>query len=173
MRTFLKIIGVLIILFIIGGLILDNKVNVTREIEIQASPEKIHLFVNDLNQWPQWTPWIDLDPTIKTTIGAVTHGVGAMQSWTGESGSGSLTFTQSSPENGIVYDLTFEGDPTVYISGMRYSANGDKTIVTWYMTGEMQPIIIGNYFAQLMDVFVGDSFSSGLNKLKKAVESSN
>ena len=170
MKTFLKIFAVIIGLIVVGGLFLDNNVNVNREVTINASTDKIHEYVNDLNKWPEWSPWIDLDPSIKTTIGEVSQGVGASQTWVGESGAGALTLTESSATTGIIYNLTFEGDSTVYIAGMRYEPTGEQTKVTWYMTGEMQPIIIGNYFAQLMDSFVGQSFSDGLTKLKKAVE---
>ncbi len=170
MKTFLKIFGSLIVLFIITGLFLDNKVNVTREIEINATTQEIHEYVNDLSKWPLWSPWADLDPTIETAVSSVSTGVGASQSWKGQSGSGSLTFTESSPYKGIVYDLTLDGDPTLYSAGIRYTSNGNTTKVVWFMSGEMQPIIIGNYFAQLMDTFVGDSFANGLQKLKTAVE---
>lgn len=171
MKTFLKVIGILIAIVVIVGLFLDNKVNVTREVIIKAQPEYIHQFVNDLNEWPKWTPWLESDPTIKTTTGAITKGVGAKQAWQGESGSGQLTYTQSSPKTGIVYTMTFDGDPTVYTAGMRYEPVSDGTTkVIWFMEGEMKPIIIGNYFAQMMDMFVGSSFQNGLNKLKKVAE---
>ncbi|TQV88365.1 SRPBCC family protein [Aliikangiella coralliicola] len=170
MKTFLKIFGGLIVIFIVVGLFLDNKINITREIEVNATPEQIHVYVGDLNKWPEWTPWAEMDPTMKTIPGDLSSGVGASQSWKGESGSGGLKFTESSPTKGIAYDMTFDGDPTVYIAGMRYKSNGNTTTVSWYMTGEMGPIIIGNYFAQLMDTLIGDSFDSGLEKLKKVVE---
>lgn len=170
MKTFLKIFGGFILLLVVVGLFLDNKINVSRQIEVNASPEKVHELVSDLNNWPKWSPWTTLDPTIKTTIGDKSSGVGASQSWKGESGAGKLTFTQSSLEKGIVYDLNFEGDPATYISGMTYEEKDGKTLVVWYMKGEMGPIIIGNYFAQLMDTLVGDSFQLGLDKLKEAAE---
>ncbi|MGX5200458.1 SRPBCC family protein [Aliikangiella sp. IMCC44632] len=170
MQTFLKVFGGLILLFIVGGLILDNNVNVTRSIEIDASPQEIHAHLNDLEQWPAWSPWHALDPSMKTTLGEITKGVGASQTWTGESGSGGLTFIQSSASEGIAYNMTFEGDSTEYVAGFRYARAGQKTQVTWYMQGKMQPIIIGNYFAQLMDALVGDSFNQGLQQLKRVVE---
>ncbi|WP_196139132.1 SRPBCC family protein [Aliikangiella sp. G2MR2-5] len=170
MKIFLKILLGLIIIFIVTGLFLDNKIDVRREVTIKALPQQIHPFINDLKNWSQWSPWEVLDPSIKTTFGDITSGTGASQNWTGESGSGALKFTQSSLEKGIVYDLTFEGDPTVYVSGMSYRIEGDTTIVTWYMQGEMGPIVIGNYFAQLMDALIGDSFQLGLDRLKEAVE---
>lgn len=170
MKTFFKILVALILLFVGVGLALDNKVNVSRQIEINATPEQIHVYVHDLHQWNKWSPWPDLDPTIKSEIKDISAGVGAAQSWTGESGAGHLKLTHSSVNDGIVYDLSFEGDPTLYQAGLKYSQQGNTTLVTWYMTGEMQPIVIGNYFAQLMDALVGDSFTNGLEKLKHTVE---
>ena len=170
MKTILKIFAIVLIPVIIVGLFLDNRVNVTRQIEINASPGAIHRYVADLEQWPKWSPWLDLDPTIKTTIGNLSSGVGASQSWVGQSGAGALTIIYADESDGITYNLTFDGDPVVYLAGMRYTSDGQKTIVTWYMKGEMQPIIVGNYFAQLMDSFVGEDFANGLTKLKKVVE---
>jgi len=170
MKTFLKIFGGFILLLAIIGLFLDNKINVSRQVEINASPERVHELVNNLNNWPQWSPWKTLDPSIKTTIGDISSGVGASQSWVGESGGGKLIFTQSSADTGIVYDLNFEGDSATYVSGMTYQEKDGKTLVVWYMKGEMGPIIIGNYFAQLMDTLVGDSFQLGLDKLKEVAE---
>jgi uncharacterized membrane protein len=171
MKTFLKIFAFLLVLIAVVGLFLDNKVNVSRQIEVNAAPEMIHAYVADLNQWPKWSPWLELDPTIQTTIGNVSSGVGASQSWVGQSGSGALTIVQSHESDGIVYHLTFDGDSTVYVAGLRYASQGDSTLVSWYMTGEMKPIIIGNYFAQLMDGFIGKDFENGLAKLKQVVES--
>lgn len=169
MQHFLKILGVLFLLVIIVGLILDNKVNISREIIIDATPDEIHTFVNDLNQWPKWSPWVEADPNIRIQTGSISQGIGATQSWKSNSSNGSLTFTQSSSE-GIVYDLIFEGDSEVYIGELTYKNEGRKTRVIWSMKGHVKPIIIGNYLAQFMDGLVGGSFESGLEKLKRIVE---
>lgn len=171
MNLFLKVFGVLVAIIILVGLFLDNNVDVKRHITIDATPQAIHPYIANLNEWPKWTPWNEMDPSMKTTIGTIEQGVGASQSWAGESGAGALTITQSSIEEGVIYNLTFDGDSTVYTSGMTYQWDGKATQVTWFMQGEMQPIIIGNYFAQLMDGFVGQSYEDGLNKLKTLVES--
>jgi len=170
MQTFLKIFGVFVLIIIVVGLILPNQVNVQRSIEINAPISSIHKFINDLNEWPKWSPWLDEDPSIVAELGPISQGVGASQNWKGTSGSGSLNFTASSVETGIEYDLQFDGDSTTYVAGLSYQSDGYKTTVTWYMSGEMKPIIIGNYFALLMDGFVGDSFKQGLEKLKAIAE---
>ena len=172
MQTILKLIAALLVIIIVVGLILPNKVDVRRSIEINAPISSIHKFSNDLQEWPKWSPWLDQDPSMLTELGNISQGVGASQSWKGTSGSGSLNFTSSSTESGIEYDMQFDGDSTTYVAGLSYQSNQykTKTTVTWYMSGEMQPIIIGNYFALLMDGFVGDSFMQGLQKLKAVAE---
>ena len=170
MHTFLKVFGVILTIFVVVGLILPNQVEIKREIEINASKDIIHEYVNNLDNWPKWSPWLELDPSIQTTIGDVHQGVGASQSWLGNSGGGNLTFTESSVEKGVLYDMSFDGDPTVYQAGLSYQEKGSKILVRWTMTGEMKPIIIGNYFALLMDSLVGDSFVTGLEKLKEISE---
>ncbi|MCF6193351.1 MAG: SRPBCC family protein, partial [Kangiellaceae bacterium] len=151
MQTFLKVFGILVVIIIVG-LTLSNKVDVRRTIEIDAPISSVHKFTSDLKEWPKWSPWLDEDLSIVTTLGPVTQGVGASQTWKGVSGGGSLQFTSSSTESGIEYDMQFNGDSTVYASGLSYQSDGykTKTIVGWYMTGEIQPNIIGNYFAQRM-----------------------
>lgn len=174
MKTLLKLFGYLALVFILCGLFLSNKIDIRRSVEIHAPIELIHSQVNDLTNWPNWSPWMEMDPTIETSIGDIKSGKGAHQSWQGQSGSGRLTFTESSVLSGIVYDMSYDGDSTVYQAGLSYETiESNRTLVTWYMTGEMQPLIIGNYFAQVMDALVGDSFKAGLDKLKEVAENIN
>jgi len=170
--TFLKVFAGLVGLFVIVGLSLSNEINIERSVSINAPVDVIHTNVSDLTKWSLWSPWIRQDPSIKTTLGEIKKGVGASQTWQGASGSGQLKFTQSSLEQGVVYDISFEGDSTVYQSGFTYqmSKNSDEIIVTWFMKGEMSPIVIGNYFALVMDSLIGDSFKQGLNDLKSVSE---
>jgi len=157
---------------VVVGLIIPNNIDVRRSVEIDAPVHVVHQYVNDLEQWSSWSPWLALDPSIKITFGEVRKGVGASQSWQGASGNGQMRITESSQENGIAYSMSFEGDSTRYQAGVSYQQKGRKTLVTWYMTGVMEPIIIGNYFSLLMDSLIGDSFTMGLEQLKALSESS-
>jgi hypothetical protein len=170
MQTFLRFFAGFIIVLVAIGLLLDREFVVSREISINASPAEIHMYVDDLNQWSKWSPWQQIDQSVVTTIGKITSGIGASQTWTDNGGGGQLSFTESSADTGIVYDLTFAGDSSVFVSAMSYRIDGESTIVSWTMRGTMEPIIIGNYFAQIMDTLVGDNFALGLTNLKKVVE---
>ena len=105
---------------------------------MQATPAQVHAFVGDLEKWDEWTPWIEDDPSIVTTFGEKTVGVGAHQSWTSESGDGELTLTQSDE---LAFRVVFDGEiprnRDLYWRGLVYSEfeNG-----TWSVGPELPAV---------------------------------
>ena len=164
------IIAVVVVLFVLIGFTLPKDYSVERTVVIQADPAAVHTLVGDLTAWDQWTPWLDADPTIVTTFGDVTSGVGASQTWTGESGDGKLTFTQCSPETGVLYDMSFNEGKYVSIGALDYTLVDGGTQVTWRMAGEMGSNPISRYIGAMMDAMVGPMFEKGLGQLKSAAE---
>ncbi len=158
------------ILVVLVGLILPSNYEFQRSVMIKASPEEVHELVGDLKNWSQWEPWRDEDPTIKTTLGEKSTGVGASQSWKGESGDGRLVFTKCSIEEGITYDLFFDQDQYKCFSSMSYKKVEEGTEVTWLMKGNASPPILGSYFALMMESMIGKMFENGLEKLQQALE---
>lgn len=164
------IIAVIVVLFIIIGFTLPKDYSVERSVVIQAEPAAIHTLVGELRAWEEWTPWQEADPTIVTTFGDVTSGVGASQTWTGDSGSGELTFTQCSVDTGVLYDMSFDEGKYVSIGALDYKIVDGGTQVTWRMAGEMGSNPISRYFGAMMDAMVGPMFEQGLDKLKAKAE---
>ena len=171
LKTLLLAVLVILILIVVVGLFLPTSYTVERSITIDAPPEKVHEYVGDLKKWEEWMPWDEEDPTIVVTRGEKTKGVGASQSWVGESGDGALTITKDSPDEGIEYDLVFEGGKYVCQSAVLYDEMDDgETKVTWIMNGDMETPVIGGYFAIMMNSMVGEMFDRGLKNLKMRVE---
>jgi hypothetical protein len=171
LKTLLSTIIVIIVVVVVVGLFLPTSYTVERSIVINASPSRIHEYVGNLENWNFWEPWREEDPTIVITHGEKTKGVGASQSWVGDSGDGALTFTKDSPTEGITYDLVFDGGTYVCQSAMVYDPLEDgETKVTWTMSGDMGTPVIGGYFAMMMDAMVGGTFDKGLSNLKSTVE---
>lgn len=162
---------VLIAVFVVVGLLLPAEYEVERSVLIEADNEAIHTLVGDLRQWPEWTPWLDMDPTIETTFGEITTGVGAHQSWSGKSGGGKLTFTECDLETGIVYDMTFDEDSYESVGRIEYASAAGGVEVRWTMTGEIGMNPVSRYFGALMDMMVGPMFDKGLKNLKSVAES--
>ena len=168
LKWFAIVLGVLLLAFVITGFLLPSSYSLERSVLIHASPEQIHQLVGDLRRWPEWSPWEEMDPSIETTYGSSTTGVGASQTWTGDSGGGELTFTQSDPLSGIEYEMSFDG--AFFSTGVvRYEVIPTGTQVTWSMSGEMDNII-GRYMGVLMNSLVGPPFEAGLAKLKTGTE---
>ncbi len=164
------IVVVVVVVFILVGFSLPKDYSVERSVVIRAEPAAIHTLVGELRSWDRWTPWQEADPTIVTTFGGITAGVGANQSWTGKSGGGELTFTQCSPETGVLYDMSFDEGKYVSIGALDYRVTDGGTEVTWRMAGEMGANPISRYFGAMMDAMVGPLFEQGLNKLKTEAE---
>ena len=159
----------MIVILVVVGLFLPTSYTVERSIVIDAPSAQIHEYVGDLNNWDAWEPFGEGDPTIIVTHGEKTKGVGATQSWVGESGDGALTFTKDSSVEGIEYDLIF--DQGISESAIKYSPLEDgETEVTWTMSGDMGTPVIGGYFVLMMDSMVGGMFDKGLSNLKSTVE---
>lgn len=171
----LKILGVVLLLLVLVGLFLPTTYDIRREVTIQAPAAAVHVWVGDLTKWPDWTPWQEHDPSTQVTLGPVTSGVGASQSWTSEGGDGELTLTKCSPTEGIAYDMTFvqDGERLPASSTMLYAEQGGGTTVTWMMQGDaadFMPPVVAGYMNLMMKSAISGEFDKGLAKLKQKVE---
>ena len=168
----LILIGVVLATLVVVavGFLLPREYTVERRVTINAAPERIHALVGDLEAWPDWTPWAKSDQTMAITYGELRSGVGAHQSWSGDSGGGELTFTRSEPEWGIAYDMAFDGGKYPSRSTIVYNRAGSATEVVWTMVGDNGANPFNRYFGLMMDPMVGPMFEDGLNRLKLVAE---
>ena len=95
------------VLDFVVGRCLPSGYSFERSIVINAPSVKLHRYVDDLKEWHKWQPWPEEDPTIAVTFGDKTVGVGANQTWTSRGGPGKLTYTSSSPEKGVEFEISF------------------------------------------------------------------
>src|ERR1041385_1721836 len=97
----LKIIGIIVIVLVIGVLLyaysLPDTFRVEREVDIQASPEKVFALINDFRAWDAWSPWEKKDPRMKRVYSTETSGKGANYAWEGNKnvGQGRMEITES------------------------------------------------------------------------------
>lgn len=175
MKKFLVFLVVLAVAFVAVGMLVPSDYTMERAIEIQAPPERVHEFVGHLDKWPEWTPWAEEDPELVVTVGPISTGVGATQSWSGKDGDGDLVFTKCDPALGVAFDMAFvmEGDRFPATSEMRYSGSGTQTTVTWTMEGDWKgsvPAPIAGWMKIFTPLMMGGMFDSGLSKLKDVAE---
>lgn len=173
----LKIIGLIVAAGIVVVLLLaftkPDDFHVERTASINAAPEQIFPHINNLHAWEAWSPYLKLDPAMKTTYSGAEVGAGSVYEWEGNSkvGAGrvSIASAQSPNRVGITLDMLkpFAASNDVLFT---LQPNGTTTNVTWAMDGK------NNFIAKVMSVFfdmdkmVGGQFEEGLANLKAVVE---
>lgn len=163
-------LAVVLGLVILGGFVLPDHYQLTRTVSTTASLERVQPLLEDLARWPEWSPWERADTTIVTTLGPITAGVGATQSWTDHTGGGRLVLTRVQPGR-VEYDVWFadSGEPAHSVMSAQPGSDGQLQ-VSWSMDGEMNMPGLGPYFAMMVQGMIGPMFDQGLQALKQVAE---
>lgn len=151
-----------------------SEFKITRSATINATPGKVFEQVNDFHKWDAWSPWAKIDPTMKATHSGSPSGVGAAYAWvgTGDAGEGKMTISACHPPEHIAIDIDFI-KPFAAKNAIEFTfkPEGDKTNVTWSMTGKNNFMMKAFDLIMNMDKLVGGDFEKGLFQMKTVVES--
>jgi hypothetical protein len=171
--TILIVLGVIIAAILLVAATRPDDFRVSRSTIIAAPASAAFPYINETKKWEIWNPWGKLDPNMKLTYYGPASGVGSSYSWEGNNqvGAGKLTITESKPAEFVRFRLDFY-KPMAGTSDAEFTfkPEGDKTTVTWTMTGK------NSYLAKVMCLFMNmekmmnEQFDKGLNDLKQAVE---
>ena len=165
-----------LVVLVLLGLLLPSRYRVVRTETIDAPAADVHALVGHLDKWPEWMPWEKEDPSVITSLGDQTTGVGAAQSWTSsKSGDGEVLFTECDENTGVAYDITFVAKDrrAPAKAAIRYAPAGNGTEVTWSMDGDlddMMPRVLAGLMKPMMVSMVGRNCARGLASLKEMVE---
>lgn len=172
LRKILIVVGVLLFVLIAVSQLLPSTYHVERSVMIQAKPEGIHPWINDLKKWPEWSAWTTAkDPTLVYTYEGPEEGVGAVSKWEGKKmGQGEMKLTESDPQKGAKFDLSFDQGKYRSRGFFTFEPAGDATKVIWGFDGDVSRNPMDRYFSLLMDKMTGPDFEEGLRNLKQKVE---
>jgi hypothetical protein len=177
MRKTLAYIGAVIVVAVAAILIYaatkPDAFRVQRTASINAPPDKIFPYVNELKRWRAWSPYEQRDPAMKRTYSGPESGKGAVYEWDGDSnvGKGRMEIVESAAPGKVLIKLDFikpfEGHNTAEFT---MELKGGQTVVTWAMYGPSP------YMSKLIDTFmnlddmIGRDFAAGLASLKAEAE---
>jgi len=171
MKSFLKILIVLAVLFVVFSIFIATKPNtydVTRTQLIKAPTALTFNTVNDYKTWQEWGPWQELDTTIVVVYDKQTSGVGAGYSWTSKHDEPGSMKTINIEENKAINQKLFfktRGESEVY---WRFKSLNEATEVTWGMKGHlgfMAKILF--FFRGGQEKLFGTMLEKGLKNLEK------
>ncbi|MDH3222219.1 MAG: SRPBCC family protein [Gemmatimonadota bacterium] len=135
MRSGLKSVAVrilaaltgLLVLFIAVGIALPRSVEVTRSIDVPATPDEVFPYLDDLEAWTEWTLWGDVESHIE----ASSRGTGATRVWDDPNiGSGRLTLTGVEPTTSVAYRAEVKGGLT-FVGTLALRPRGSGVTVIW------------------------------------------
>jgi hypothetical protein len=174
----LKLIGGLAVVAIAVILILaamkPSDFVVERSVTINRTPDRIAPLINDFHNWNEWSPWVKLDPEMKTSFSGAPSGVGSIYEWDGNSkvGKGRMEIRSIQPAKTTIkldFLKPFEGHNTADF--VLEPEGNSATRVTWVMYGPLTfiPGKVMSVFTN-MDSMIGDDFQRGLANLKATAE---
>lgn len=147
---------------------------ITRSLAVDATPERLHEFVDDFHQWRAWSPWEDLDPDLERSYTGPESGLGAHYAWKGNkrAGAGTMEITGLGPDRveiRLVFSMPWQADNRVTLLFTPASAGGSE--VTWTMAGEHTGGLRGLVMRLMpLDRMLGRDFEKGLTRLKALAE---
>lgn len=144
---------------------------IERSIEIAATPAQIYPHLSNTKLVNAWNPFLQADPDTQITYEGMEAGVGAKTSWVSKKmGEGSATIIETVPNQKVKVRLDFvKPFKGTNITEYTLQPVGDRTRVTWAMTGQ------SNFMQRLICIFmnpdkvIGAEFEKGLILLRDRV----
>lgn len=170
LRRLLLIILLLMIVFLLIGLFLPKMLILKKEIFIKSPVDQVFMQINDLRNWPNWSPWFASDSTVKIQYSAETIGTGSYLTYQGKKlGSGKITILNSYPADSMIFELDFVDRGKA--SGKFILSNVDTgTNITWIMQSNLGINPFSRWFSLLLKDNVGSDFEKGLVNLSSIME---
>lgn len=138
-------ISVLVLILFVVAALQPDTYSVQRAVSIKAPPEKIVPLISDFRQWPQWSPWKNIDAGRLEVISQTPARIAVRLEFPGASGAPS--------------PMDFALEP-----------QGDSTTVRWTMSGQTD--FTGKIMNMLisMDSALSPALENGLSKMKAVAE---
>jgi hypothetical protein len=175
--TVVIVVGALVALFAVVVASRPSKFHIERSIAIAAPPERAFSQVNDFRKWVGWSPWEQMDPSMKKTFEGAPAGAGAVYSWAGNKkvGEGRMTIERSEAPSVVGLKLEFlKPWQATNATTFSFVPSDGGTRVTWAMDGENRTFGMKAFSLVMnMDKLVGRDFERGLASLKTLAESVN
>lgn len=169
----LAVVAALIVVFVIVVAMQPSTFRISRSATMAAPAAAVFPHVNELKKWQPWSPWMKLDPNAKSTFEGPPAGLGSAMAWAGnnEVGEGKMTIIESKPNELVRFRLEFY-KPMAGTSEAEFTfkPEGNKTTVTWSMSGTNNFVGRAMCMVMNMDKMVGGQFENGLASIKSLVE---
>jgi len=175
LKWILGALGAIVVVFLVVVALQPADFKVERSATMRAPAQAAFAQVNDFQNWRAWSPWEKIDPALKRSYDGPKAGTGASYAWIGNKdvGEGRMTITDSKPGELVRIRLEFfQPFAATNTAEFRFKQAGDRTAVSWTMTGQNNFLSKAICLFVDMDKMVGGMFEQGLAQMKAVVEKS-
>lgn len=173
MKTFLKLIGIILLLVIayavIAMLAFSKDYHYEKSIVINAPKEKVWQYAGSLKGYNMWDPFSREIKNVKITYSGEGDKTGDSYHWKGDDSEGEQSITEIVVNEKMSTQLhfikPFEGDAK---SAFILTPEGNGTKVTWMIDNELNAMM--KIMKPMMDSNMDKMFGQGLENLKKLSE---
>jgi uncharacterized membrane protein len=165
-------LGVLGLILAAVALGLPAHVTVARSVVINAPEYAIYPYLNNLRQFPDWSPWVARDPNMKLTYSGPPEGKGAKIEWESEKpsvGNGSMMIVETEQSRNLKLAANYNGLEGTSTYDLAPAGAGSK--VTWTFSYETGSSPMKRWKGLMLDGFIGAEYNAGLQNLKAKIES--
>ena len=149
---------------------------IERATHIAAPMVQVAELIDDFRAWQKWSPWENIDPTLRRTFSGADAGVGAVYEWDGKgkAGAGRMEITEmrAGAERGLIaikldFLKPFKASNTAEFV---MTPTDSGTDLSWAMFGPSP--LVSRLMGLFMDLdkMVGKDFEAGLAALKRNAE---
>ena len=157
----------------------DGKYSVTRSRDIPAPAPVVFEQIDNLSNWENWGPWMDLDPAMEIQYNEKPSGIGAAYQWKSDDpnvGNGRMTTTLVTPNQSVDQEIFFEvpivGESKSDIRWDLEPLENNATRVSWTMSGEndlLSKVMIA-LSGEDMESSIGEMLEQGLENLEATTQ---
>lgn len=174
MKNVFKVLAVVVLLllatFLVLGLTQPKDVTIVRTTMIKAPHEAVFNQITRFRNWPNWSPWVEVEPTVNLTYEGVDGQPGSSYKWVGdETGSGKMTniaVTLTRMKFELMFLKPWKGTADGFLEAEPQQTGAVK--VTWSLTTHAGfPMNAFNFMTEKM---IGKDFERGLELLKAYAE---
>jgi effector-binding domain-containing protein len=146
------------------------KYHVEKSLLIDAPTDSVEALTKDFNRWPEWSPWLCMEPQATVSVHGAPGQPGHGYSWSGTVvGAGEMQTTAH--DNGVHnMDLTFikPCKSTAKVSLDIKPVGDNQTSVTWHMWSGLPFFMF--FMTNTLKSMIGMDYERGLKKLKELAE---
>lgn len=172
LKIVLAVVAVVVALLIYAAT-RPNSFRVQRSTTINATPEKVFPFINDLRSWDAWSSDTGGNKTVQKIYSGPARGRGAAAEWngSGRDGAAKMTIVESVAPSKVSVQVDWVKPFKAHnLNEFTFQARGEETEVEWSIqASNLYAMKVIGIFVDIPSEF-GKHMESGLKNLKRVVE---